>query len=116
MSMAEWKISDKVDVTMIFFKQIDRINIIMSEQNFDLMQLARAVDALESNVMFLKLKRNKTEKSKKAEKSESAVIKLKTKKMSAGEMYELAREKLSEAFILLDSEEMLTKNIYEASG
>lgn len=114
--MADWKISDKVDVTMIFFKQIDRVNIIMSEPNFNLMQLARAVDALESNVRFLKLKRKKKSKKKETDDTESTLSKLKTKKMTAAEMYDLAREKLSEAFVLLDGEEMLTRTIYSAEG
>ena len=113
--MAEWKIDDKVEVTMIFFKQMDRINIIMSERQFDIMQLARAVDALECNVRFLKLKRAKKSKKKEPETVESAVALVKKKKVTAEQLYELARTRLSDSFQLLDDENMLTKTVFEGS-
>lgn len=114
--METWKPDEKVEITSIFFKQIDRINIIMSERSFDIMQLARAVDALDCNTNFLRNRRGKRSKKAKTEKSESAVKKATTKKLSKNEMYELARDKISETMVLLDNNDMLISTVYEGEA
>lgn len=108
-----WKIDDKMDISLIFFKQVDRINIIMSERVFDIMQLARAVDALDSNTNFLKNKGKKKKKPKDEKVEESAAAQVLSKRLRKEDMYELARERLSKTMQLLDNNDMLTKRVYE---
>lgn len=118
MRMDTWKPDEKVEITSIFFKQIDRINMIMSERGFDIMQLAHAVDALECCTYFLKARKNKSKgkKYKPISKEDSTVAKVRNKTLQRNEMYEFIREKINEVMILLDNNDMLISTIFEGEA
>jgi len=47
------KISEQVDFSEIIFRQVDRVNMILSEPTINLQQLGRAIDALVALTSFL---------------------------------------------------------------